>query len=478
MEETDMAVVVSQQQNEVETFKDKGLDIEPHRLRMVKEELETKFRDSDDPFRLVFVCAMWLTGFDSPSVSTIYLDKPMKNHTLRQTIARANRVFGEKNNGLIVDYVGVFRNLQKALAIYGSASGGGVKDGETPIKDKSELVEELRLAIAEAVAFCEERDVDLDSILQTDGFQKIAFLDDAATNLVDKQVNEAVDDAVEQVIVNDDLKKKYLSHANLVVRLYKAILPDASANEFAPIKTCLAVLAEKIRNFTEEASIDEIMNQVGELLDESIATKGYVIHPTEESSLIDLSEIDFEALKEHFQIGRKRTEAEKLKQAVGDKLQKMVQLNKTRVDFLEKFKNLIDEYNKGLDVEAFFAKLTDFVKELSEEEKRGVSEQLPEEELALFDILTKPEIDMTEKEKEEVKKVARSLLQTLKEAKLVLDWRKKQRTRADVYTTVKTILDELPRAYTPELYQQKCDTVYQHIFDSYQGEGRSIYGVG
>jgi type I restriction enzyme R subunit len=157
----------------------------------------------------------------------------------------------------------------------------------------------------------------------------------------------------------------------------------------------------------------------------------------------------------------------------------MVQLNKTRTDLMEKFKKLIEEYNKGLDVDSFFAKLTDFVKELSEEDKRGVAEQLSEEELALFDILTKPEIDMTSQEKEDVKKVARMLLQTLKEAKLVLDWRKKQRTRADVYTTVKTVLDELPRAYTPELYLQKCDTVYQHIFDSYQGEGRSIYsGLG
>ncbi|MEZ6110152.1 MAG: DUF3387 domain-containing protein [Pirellulaceae bacterium] len=154
----------------------------------------------------------------------------------------------------------------------------------------------------------------------------------------------------------------------------------------------------------------------------------------------------------------------------------MVLLNKTRTDLMEKFKKLIEEYNKGLDVDGFFAKLTDFVKELTEEERRGVSEQLSEEELALFDILTKPEIDMTDKEKEEVKKVARALLQTLKQAKLVLDWRKKQRTRADVYTTVKTVLDELPRAYTPELYQQKCDVVYQHIYDSYQGEGRSIYG--
>jgi len=125
-----MAVIVSQQQNEVEHFQEKGLDIGPHRVRMVKEDMETKFKDADDPFRLVFVCAMWLTGFDSPSVSTIYLDKPMKNHTLMQTIARANRVFKDKHNGLIVDYVGVFRNLEKALAIYGSSSGGGVEPGQ------------------------------------------------------------------------------------------------------------------------------------------------------------------------------------------------------------------------------------------------------------------------------------------------------------------------------------------------------------
>lgn len=477
MEQTDMAVIVSSQQNEVEDFKAKGLDIEPHRTRMAMEDMETKFKDADDPFRLVFVCAMWLTGFDSPSVSTIYLDKPMKNHTLMQTIARANRVFKDKHNGLIVDYVGVFRNLEKALAIYGSTSGGGVKEGECPIEKKEELVEDLRLAIAEVVEFCQERGVDLDAILKADGFQKIAFLDDAATSLVDKQVEEAVDDAVEEIIINDDLKRKYLFLANQVIRLFKAILPDPAANEFAPIKTCLAVLADKIRTFTEEADIDDVMDQVGELLDESIATKGYVIHATESTALLDLSQVDFDALKAHFEKGRKRTEAEKLKRAVSGKLTKMVTLNKTRTDLLEKFKKLIEEYNKGLDVDGFFAKLTDFVKELSAEDQRGVAEQLTEEELALFDILTKPEFDITDKEKVEVKKVARMLLQTLKEAKLVLDWRKKQRTRADVYTTVKTVLDELPRAYTPELYEQKCDTVYQHIYDSYQGEGKGVYAT-
>ncbi len=188
-----------------------------------------------------------------------------------------------------------------------------------------------------------------------------------------------------------------------------------------------------------------------------------------------MSQIDFDALKQRFNKGRKHTEAEKLKGAVSKKLSRMVQLNKTRTDLLEKFKQLIEEYNKELDVDLFFAKLMAFTKELSEEEKRGVLEQLTEEELAVFDILMKPEIEMTAADKKQVKGVARKLLQTLKEAKLVLDWRKKQRTRADVYSTVKAVLDELPRIFTPEIYQQKCDGIYQHVYDSYTGEGVSIY---
>ncbi|WP_013627797.1 type I restriction endonuclease subunit R [Rubinisphaera brasiliensis] len=474
MLETDMAVIVSQQQNEIGLFKEKGLDIEKHRQRMIDEEMEIKFRDANDPFRLVFVCAMWLTGFDSPSVSTIYLDKPMKNHTLMQTIARANRVFKNKHSGLIVDYVGVFRNLQKALAIYGSSSGGNVKPGDCPIQKKEDLVAELRLAIAEVKDFCTKRGVDLDKVANANPakYEMIAEQDNAAIKLVDA---EAVDDAVEQVILNDDLKKEFISLANRVNTLYKAILPDPSAGEFAAVTGTLAVLAQKIRNFTPDANIEDIMNQVNSLLDASIATKGYVIHETEETSLIDLSQIDFEKLKAHFERGRKRTQAENLRKAVADKVNQMVALNKTRMDYLEKFNKLIEEYNKGLDVEAFFAKLTDFVKELNEEDKRAVSESLTEEELALFDLLTKPEMDMTKTERETVKKVARSLLQTLKEAKLVLDWRKKQEARAGVYSTVAKVLDELPRVYSKEIYDKKCETVFQHIYDSYQGEGRSIY---
>jgi type I restriction enzyme R subunit len=470
METTDMAVVISQQQNEVEFFKDKGFDIIRHRERLVKEDLETKFKNPDDPFRLVFVCAMWLTGFDAPCVSTIYLDKPMKNHTLMQTIARANRVFGAKINGLIVDYVGVFRDLQKALAIYGSSDGGTA--GDCPIQQKDELVEALKQAIADALAFCAERGVSLDPILKADGFQKIAYLDDAATQLVDKQLVVAVDDSVEKIIVNDEMKTKYISLSGQVSRLYKAILPDPKANEFAPVKTCLAVLAEKIRTFVDEVSIEGLMDKVGDLLDDSISTLGYVIHATEETSVIDLSNIDFDALKEHFAKGKKRTEAEKLKSAVKKKLNVMVQANKTRIELVDKFKKLIEEYNKGMDVDSFFAQLLLFARDLTQEEKRGVSEQLNEEELAVFDLLMKPEIEMTAAEKKHVKTIARQLLKTLKEAKLVLDWRKKLKTRADVYSTVKLLLDELPRVFTQEIYNKKCEVVFQHVYEAYP-EGTS-----
>ena len=153
MKETDMAVVVSQGQNEIAEMNEKGLDIRPHRKRMVEEDLETKFKNPDDPFRLVFVCAMWMTGFDVPSCSTLYLDKPMRNHTLMQSIARANRVYPGKVSGLIVDYAGVFRNLERALAIYGA---GGTADGNKPVEDKSALAAALRQALTETRSLCRE----------------------------------------------------------------------------------------------------------------------------------------------------------------------------------------------------------------------------------------------------------------------------------------------------------------------------------
>ena len=457
-----MAVVVSQSQNEIEEFKKKGLDIATHRKRMVKEDLEKRFKKSDDPLRIVFVCAMWITGFDVPSCSTIYLDKPMKNHTLMQTIARANRVWREKQNGLIVDYVGIFRDLQKALAIYGTTRGGA-KQGELPIKDKFELVKLLRQAIEETTVFCRERGVDLEVIMAAVGFQR----------------EKLKEDAVATFVVDDKTRRRFMESAGHVEKLFKSLLPDPAANEFGPIRKVIAVIAEKIRSEIPPADIAEVMEQVDELLDKSVSTEGYVIRPSATAqNHIDLSKIDFEALKEKFEKGRKPIEVQKLRAQVARKLVQMVRLNRTRMNFLEEFQKMIDEYNAGAsNLETLFARLMAFTKRLSEEEKRGIAEQLTEEELVIFDLLTKPDMKLTKTEEIEVKKVAKELLETLKKEKLVLDWKKRQTTRASVRYTVETVLDHLPRTYTPELYEKKCEQVYQHVFDSYSGQGQGIYSA-
>jgi type I restriction enzyme, R subunit len=460
-EETDMAVVVSQSQNEIEEFKKRGLDIGTHRKRFVKEDLESKFKKDDDPLRIVFVCAMWITGFDVPSCSTIYLDKPMKNHTLMQTIARANRVFRDKQNGLIVDYVGVFRNLQKALAIYGAAQDGA---GDTPIHDKSELVRQLLEAISTTTAYCMERKVDPAKIRDARGFER----------------EKLKEDAVAALVVNDETRRQYLNLATGVDSLFKSLLPDAAAFEFSPICNVFKVVAEKIRAELPVVDISAVMADVEALLNRSIAAGGYVMPPVsnDPSRYIDLSQIDFEALRAQFDKGRKPVEVQKLRAKIAVKLAQMVKLNRTRIDFLEEFQKMIDEYNAGSsNVETFFAKLMAFTKKLNEEEKRGISESLTEEELVIFDLLTKPNIVLTTPEEAEVKKVAKALLEKLKQEKLVLDWRKQQKTRAMVLVTINDILNNLPRAYSKELYEQKCDTVYQHFYEAYLGQGKSVYAA-
>ncbi len=475
MRETDMAVVISQSQNEIDDMRRKGLDIRPHRARMQREDLDTKFKDPDDPFRIVFVCAMWMTGFDVPSCSTIYLDKPMRNHTLMQTIARANRVFREKVNGLIVDYIGVFRDLQRALAIYGSASGGGVRQGEMPVETKASLVKELEKAIREAKEFLSGRGVDLDALHQAEGFDRIRLLDLAVGAIA------PLEDAADALLVNDQVKRQYLLLSGGVDRLFGAILPDPAANRFSMDRKAILVIAEKIRSLVPLADITGVMGQVEELLDESIvpAPEGYIIRePVSGGHYLDLSEIDFETLKQQFENGRKHIEVEKLRGQIHSKLRRMLRFNRSRMDYYEKFQDLIAEYNAGAtNVDAFFAQLVSFVRELSQEEQRGIAEQLNEEELALFDLLTRPEIDLSRKEKDQVKAVARELLDTLKAEQLVLDWRKRQQTRAAVQVTIEQILDKLPKSYTPEAYRQKCQQVYQHIYDSYYGSGRSIYSL-
>ena len=455
---TDMAVVISQSQNEIGEMAERGIDIRPYRTRIVEEQLEEKFKDPQDPFRLAFVCSMWTTGFDVPSLSTVYLDKPLRNHTLMQTITRANRVFPEKNNGLIVAYVDVFRNLQKALAIY--AIGG--KAGEVPVEEKGALADALRAAVDDIRAFCAARDVDLDALGRLRGFELV----------------RAGRQTVELLMVDDEEKIAFLARASLVNRLYKAILPNKLANEFSRFRAVTKFLADAIAEYTERPDVSGVLGRVEQLLDESVAANEYLIPESEAKALFDLGAVDWKGLEEAFKQGRPRTAAQRLRSLLSAQIAALVRLNPMRVDLVERFEKLVADYNAGsLNTEAFFQALLAFKKTLSDEEARAVSEGLDEEHLAVFDLLMRPAPELSEAEKMQVKKVADELLRTLRRSKLVFDWRKQQATRAAVRVSVEETLDQLPAAFTRQIYAQKCDAVYEHVFDSYWDDGHSVYDL-
>jgi len=458
MEKTDMAVVLSfsNTQNEIKKFREKELDIITHRRRMKKEDLATKFKDPESNFKIVFVCSMWMTGFDVPSLSTIYLDKPMKNHTLMQAIARANRVFKEKQAGFIVDYINVFRNLKKALAIYAQPLLGGNED--LPIQSKDRLAQELENHLKKINKFLEKQTIDHKKIIKTKGLEKIKLLEKAVSALV----------------VNDETKNTFMASAGNAIKIYKALLPHKKATEFSHSIALFKELVKEIRSLDPATDISIVMQDIQEVLDKSIKSKEYIIREAEKRQTIDLSTIDFEALRKQFEKKKTNTDIERLKNIISFKLKEMIQINNTRISYREQFQKMIEDYNSGsINQETFFNELVKFSENLEEEEKRKIEEGLTEEELALFDKLKKPKL--TDQEKKQVKKISKELLNTLKQEKLVIDWRKKQQAKAAVQREIEIELDKgLPASYDP-IYEQKCNLTFQHIYDNYYGEGRSIF---
>ena len=455
---TDMAVVVSQAQNEVADMAAAGLDIAKHRKRIVNEDLDSKFKDPDDPFRLVFVCAMWLTGFDSPSTSSVYLDKPMRNHLLMQTIARANRVFPDKDNGLIVDYVGVFRNLERALAIYGAdrtASGA-----DSPIRPKDDLIVELDAALTEVTEFCDANDIDLGDMEAAQGFEFVAL-------------QKAAEEALR---IDEQTRRRYVSLARRVRKTFKALLPDPEALAVTHRVAVIRSIASRIESSSEAPDISRVVDSVSDLLDRSVGAREYIIRSAGGADpLIDLNQLDFEQLALRF-AANKRTAANAIEKNLDQRLDDAVRKNPTRLELAERFRRLIDEYNAGThNLEEFLRRLKAINDELTDEEQRAVREDATEAELAIFDLLTKPEPELNKTEALTVKGAAKKLLAHI-EDKLVLDWKRRQQTRSAVRVAVRDVLDaELPEVYGPELFDRKVDTIFDHIHASYFDNGASVY---
>lgn len=465
--ETEVCVVVSSEQNEVDKFRKMDLDIEVHRRKMVERNLEKEFKDPENPFRLAIVCAMWITGFDAQCVSTVYLDKPIKGHTLMQTIARANRVYDdEKENGLIVDYGNVYEQLEKAYSIYGEGTKGqsGGKGEGKPVEQLAELEADLKKAIQEVKDFLQSVSFNLSDLKNAKPMEKIGKLKEAA----------------DCVCLNETTRTSFEIMARNVFRKYKALYPEEQIKPYIKDFNAIEAIYNLLNQNVKTADVTEIMMELQSVVSESVLIKENEVSE-KEGVYVDLSSLDFEKLKAAFaKAPRKNTLTYNLQQAIEKKLQQMLKENPLRLEFYERYKEIIAEYNAGKTLEntvKAFENLNEFIKDLTVEEQRAVRENLEDQEaLAIFDLLREGK-ELEGKDLKQVKKVARETLDKLKAEKLKIErWRESRQITAQVKGIIYDNLLWLPEeTYTDEDVSLKTVNVYQHIYSSYYGGGKSVY---
>lgn len=469
MKETRMAVVISEEQGEVDKFKKWDLDIVPHR-KLIKDgyetddgkriDIESAFKKEEHPFRVAIVCAMWLTGFDVPCLTNLYLDKPLKAHTLMQAIARANRVHEEKSNGLIVDYCGILRNLRTALATFAGHSGTGGIDPNNPPPEvdparpaDEELIANLVEAICLLKAFLKKDDFTLDDITNTSGFER----------------NAALVKAKEIANVNDETRKHFEIMAREVFNKYKACLTINEVNNYRKEHEAIKYIYDSLQEDVHKADISDIIKELHTIVDESVVTREVSV--TEDTTVYDISKIDFEKLRKEFEKSpRKNSTVQSLKTVIENRLRIMLQQNPLRTDFQQHYEEIIAEYNREKDrvvIEKTFADLLNFVKNLDEESERAMREGLDEESLSFYDMLIKP--DISKKEIQKLKEVAIGLLKILKaEKEKIFNWKEKETTRDTVKTIIHNYLFDgntgLPDSYTKKEIKEKTEAIYSYLY--------------
>ena len=461
---TEICVVVSSEQNEIDKFKKQGLDITQHRKKMVERDLEKEFKDPLNPFRLTIVCAMWITGFDAPSISTIYLDKPIKGHTLMQTIARANRVYdAEKENGLIVDYGNVYEQLEEAYSVYGES--GKAKDGNTDKEDKAtqnfaELASELEAILNDMTLFLKELNYDVLVLLDASPIEKLAL----------------IKDAINAICLNETTRTQFEVMAREMFKKYKAIFPEDEVKPFVKRFNAIEAIYKGLNRKIEKADIIDIIVKLQNVVDDNIELDTI---SEKEGVYINLSHLDFDKLKKAYEkIENPNKVTYDLQQAIDKKLKKMLANNPARMAFYEKYLKIIDDYNNGKDAEATkkaFEKLVGFLADMDKEDHRAMREGLNEETLAIYDLLKKE--TLTAKEIKAVKKISKETLAQLKNEQLKIErWRESTQITAQVQTMIHDRLLYLPQEiYDDEDVDIKSNEVYQHIYAHYYGGGMNRY---
>ncbi|MBR6986423.1 MAG: type I restriction endonuclease subunit R [Ruminococcus sp.] len=455
MQETEMAVVISQEQNEIQTFKKWDLDITYHRTKMEKRELDKEFKDSANPLRVVFVCAMWLTGFDVKCLSCLYLDKPLKAHTLMQTIARANRVNEGKSNGLIIDYIGIVKALRKALADYTANQGG--QNGDDPTVDKEKLIARIIETIGKAKSFLNEREFDLDDLVAATGFTKIAYLQTAAN---------AVCGTIED-------KKSFSTYASELIRLMKYTdrydVSGSTRKEYDAIAAIYSELQKKRRH----VDTTDLMIEINGIISEYVKIDADDTVAESDSRIFNIGAIDFDLLRREFaKVKKKNLVMKDLEEMIQLKLDRLLFNNPDRIDYYERYQQIITDYNNEQDratIEKTFMDLMDLANSLDQEEQRYVREGFEsDEELSLYDLLFRE--DLSKSDIDKIKQVAADLLKKIKSKIAELDhWTDKQETKAAVDNLIRdTLWDELPECYDEISISEYRQRIYEYVYTRYR----------
>ena len=454
MKETEMCVVISQEQNEIQTFTQWGLDIRPHREKMEKRELDKEYKDADSPFRVVFVCAMWLTGFDVKSLSCLYLDKPLKAHTLMQTIARANRVAEGKSNGLIIDYVGIVKALKQALSDYTQNKNG--TSHTDPTVDKDELIAHILESVAAATALLQEHDFDLSTLIAATGFGKMTLLADGA----------------EAMCSDQETKKKYNTYAGEISRLIKYLDRDDITDETRSQTDAILAIQRQMQKRRRHININPLMVEINRIVNENIEIETAEGDLPAESRQFDISQIDFDLLaREMARVKRKNLLIKDLEDLIQDRLATMMAANPSRVDYYKRYMDIIEEYNAEQDrttIEKTFMELMKLAQEMSEEEQRYVREGFSsDEELSIYDLLFSESLSKSDIAK--IKKLSVELLQKIKARIAQMDhWTDKDETRATVQNLIR---DELYMSIPDSMFDQLDhyrEVVYEYVYSHYK----------
>ena len=455
MQETEMAVVISQEQNEIQTFRKWGLDIKTHREKMENRELDKEFKDSGNPLRVVFVCAMWLTGFDVKCLSCLYLDKPLKAHTLMQTIARANRVAEGKSNGLIIDYIGIVKALRKALADY-TANAGGL-GGADPTVDKEKLIARISDTVAKTETFLSERKIDLGLLIAAEGFAKLSYLQDAAN---------AVCGSIED-------KKSFSTYASELKRLMKYTDRDDVTGHMRRQCEAIAAIYGMLQKKRKHTDTTDLMVEINAIINDYVEIEPQQPNAITAPPRFDISAIDFDLLRREFaKTRRKNLLMRDLDEAIRRQLDKMVFANPKRIDYYERYREIIQSYNGEQDratIEKTFLDLMDLADRMSREEQRYAREGFAsDEELSLYDMLFRD--DLSKNDIKKLKTAASDLLRRIKTKISELDhWTDKQETRAVVDTLIRDILWEtLPECYNNDDITEYREKVYEYVFTRYK----------